>query len=189
MTPKPKFPRALALQVAEELCSLLASATDRCIVAGSLRRRKTEVGDIEILYIPRYVTAPANDLFSPPSRLNLVDAILGSLITSGLLSKRLNARGSKTWGPKNKYAVHVTSGIPVDFFAADEANWFNYLVCRTGSAAHNTRIASLAQARGWKWHSCDIGFTDAVGCTLFVHSEADVFTLLGLPYLEPWQRT
>ena len=42
------------------------------------------------------------------------------------------------------------SGIPVDFFATTEEAWFNYLVCRTGPAELNTRIASAASgASDW----------------------------------------
>ena len=43
------------MAVAAELCRGLKSATARMVVAGSLRRGKAEVGDIEILYIPEIV--------------------------------------------------------------------------------------------------------------------------------------
>lgn len=36
------------------------------------------------------------------------------------------------YGSKNKLMRHRASGIPVDLFSATTANWFNYLVCRTG---------------------------------------------------------
>jgi len=44
-------------------------------------------------------------------------------------------------GPLNKLAVYVGSGIPVDLFATTEECWFNALVCRTGSAETNVKIA------------------------------------------------
>lgn len=183
---RPKYRRAIALQVAGDLCRLLKALCERLIVAGSLRRGKQEVGDIEILYIPRCVEEP-DGLFEKRT-VSQVDALLTQLIAREQLTQRRTATDTITWGPKNKLAQHWPTGMPVDFFAADAGNWFNYLVCRTGSAENNIRIASTARARGWKWHPYGAGFTDERGRPVPVTSEQDVFTLLDLPYLEPHQR-
>lgn len=187
---KIKYPRADALKVAKELCDLLKPITDRLVVAGSLRRRKAEVGDVEILYVPKFEQRPnKEDFFAGPVHINLVDELLESLLARGVLAKRLNALDSEMWGPKNKLAVHVASAIPVDLFLATESNWFNYLVCRTGGAENNTAIASAAQRKGWKWNPYNAGFTDDQGAEVPVKSERDVFDLAGLKYLEPWERS
>ena len=184
---KTKFPRAAALAVAKELCELLKPLTDRLVVAGSLRRRKLEVGDVEILFIPQMVTVP-DGLFDS-KQVSRVDALLEVLLRPPpIVSKRLSASGSTAWGAKNKLAVHVASGIPVDLFTATAENWFNYLVCRTGSAESNMAICNAAIARGWKWNPYGAGFTDAHGDLVPVTSERDVFELVGLKYLEPWER-
>lgn len=185
---KSKFPRAAAMEVAAELVRALRTVTlaDRLIVAGSLRRRKAEVGDVEILYIPREHTEP-DGLFDQRT-VNESDTALEALVRSGAIAKRPNSLGSEIWGENNKLALHVATGIPVDLFRARESNWFNLLVCRTGSAQYNIRIAAAAQARGWKWHPYRTGFTDAYGAVVPVRSERDAFDLVGLPYLEPWQR-
>lgn len=185
MTDKKKYPRAEALKVAREICDLQRICV-RLICAGSLRRRKLEVGDVEILYIPKVSTVP-DGLFDH-KHVNLVDVALGEMLEVGIITKRLNERGSTMWGDKNKFAVHVASGIPVDFFAATEGNWFNYLVCRTGGADNNTLIASAAQAKGWKWNPYGVGFTNELGQIVPVKSERDVFEFVGLPYQEPWER-
>ena len=183
---KPKFPRAQAVEVTRVLVALLQPYCERLVVAGSLRRRKPAVGDIEILYIPKFSTEP-DGLFDT-KRINCADRQLESLLLNRTIEKRLNTLGSETWGERNKLARHTTSQIPVDLFQATPANWFNYLVCRTGSAANNVRIASAAERKGWKWHPYDAGFTDEEGRLVPVESEQDVFRLAGLPYLEPWQR-
>lgn len=180
-----KFPRSLAVQVARELTSWLTPYCERLIFAGSLRRLKAEVGDIEVLYIPKLSTEP-DGLFDT-KQVNLVDRCLDDLIANGLLQKRKNVNGHETWGAKNKLAVH-SSGIGIDFFEANAANWFNYLVCRTGSALTNTRIAAAALTKGWKWHPTRDGFSDEYGKLVRVESEQDVFRLVGLPYLEPCRR-
>ncbi|MHB9007630.1 MAG: DNA polymerase/3'-5' exonuclease PolX, partial [Limisphaerales bacterium] len=70
-----------------------------------------------------------------------------------------------------------------------ESNWANYLVCRTGPATLNTRIASLAQARGLKWNPYGSGFLDqANGRDVVVTTEEEVFAAVGLPCLPPEQR-
>lgn len=186
MIPKRKFPSEQAEEIAKSLASDLAPYCLRIQVAGSLRRMKAEVGDIELVYIPRFKSV-AVDLFIT-GEYKLTDWMLSGMIARGLLAKRRNIRGNETWGPKNKLAIHVPSGIPVDLFSTTEECWFNYLVCRTGSADNNRRIASAAQARGWKWHPYGAGFTDQHGDLVPVHTEQDVFTLLGLPYLEPCER-
>jgi DNA polymerase/3'-5' exonuclease PolX len=169
------------------MCVSLADITDRLVVAGSLRRRKLEVGDVEILYVPKLVSQTV-DFFTSCS-VSAVDLMLADLLGKNIIAKRTNKNGSVMWGEKNKLAVHVASGIPVDFFAATEANWFNYLVCRTGGAENNCQIASAAQAKGWKWNPYGAGFMDDRGLIVQVKSERDVFELVELPYREPWERS
>ena len=52
---KPRFARHVALTVANELLEILKPVCDRVIIAGSLRRGKQWVGDMEILYIGKKV--------------------------------------------------------------------------------------------------------------------------------------
>lgn len=184
MSEKRRWPRAAAIAVARELCRELEPVTERLIVAGSLRRRKPFVGDVEILYVPKVETRPLDLLYSEPH--NLVDEVLVRLIAIRRLAQRTNIFGHPNWGTKNKHALHRTL-IPVDLFAATTENWFNYLVCRTGPAESNTRIATEAQRRGWKWHPYGSGFETPNGLRR-VESERDVFEFLGLEYLEPWER-
>lgn len=187
---KTKFPRAAALAVAKELCDVLRPVAERLIVAGSLRRRKAEVGDVEILFVPKLKAVPF-DLFGTVVQMSLVEDALADLLEGGVLAKRKNVNGSEMWGAKNMLAVHVASGIPVDLFAATEANWWNYLVCRTGPGESNIAIASAAQAMGWKWNPYGAGFSRQIGLTTeerVVGSEREVFEFVGLPFKEPWER-
>lgn len=186
---KTKFPRAAALAVAKELCAALRPVTERLIVAGSLRRGKAEVGDVEILFVPKVVEV-ADGLFDRKVE-SLADGALDALLRQGVLARRKNVKGSEMWGAQNKLAVHVGSGIPVDLFAATEANWWNYLVCRTGPGESNIAIASAAKDMGWKWHPYGSGFSRQVGLATeerVVGSEREVFEFVGLPFKEPVER-
>lgn len=174
--------------MARELVQVLRPVSERLIVAGSLRRMKPQVGDVEIIYIPRRGLAADGDLFE--SRKNLADMAIDDLIRRFVLAKRTNVKGAEMFGSKNKLARHVLSGVPVDLFSATPANWFNYLVCRTGPALSNTRIALEARTRGYKWNPYGDGFTRlSDGETIPMDSEEAVFRFVGLPYLKPWERS
>lgn len=185
---KPRYPRDAALDVARELCRALKPATERLIVAGSLRRRADSVGDVEILYIPRTEQRQIDLVTRGP--VSLADDVLDALLSDGTLARRLNKNGSATWGAVNKLATHTRSGIPVDFFCTTEAAWWNYLVCRTGPATSNTRIAIEARMLGYRWNPYGTGFTNLTDGqhTPAMTSEEDVFRFVHLPYCEPWDR-
>jgi DNA polymerase/3'-5' exonuclease PolX len=193
---KRKFPRASALAVVRELLAELKPACEKIVVAGSLRRRKEAVGDIEFVYIPRMVqVADPEDFFGKKITVNAVDQLLARWIAEGTIGRRLSKLGRTMWGPQNKFAVHCASEIPVDFFATDHARFYNMLVCRTGGAATNVAICEGAQKWGWKWEPYDEGFVRKPSSAgpeyhdvRVVHSERDVFSFAGLPYLEPWER-
>lgn len=190
---KIKFPRAEAIAVARELVTALKPCCepDRLMVAGSLRRRKAEVGDIEIVYIARTEPEPdPSDLFGKTIQVNQVDAWLKVCLFNEYLARRPKTNGSFTWGEENKLGLHVPTGIPVDFFAASPANWWNLIVCRTGPADSNTSICMAAERRGWKWDPYSPGFVDRHNGALVYRakSERDVFNAVGLSYAEPWER-
>lgn len=189
--PKRRFPRAMALPVARELCVALKPVSIRLICAGSLRRGAADVGDVELLFIPRFEDRQIDLLDKAP--VDLAAERIEQLVRDGVLAKRPSKTGSFSWGELNKLAVHVASGIPVDLFTATEKNWWNYLVCRTGPASSNTRIAAEALRRGWHWHPYGSGFsrTNPETGSLEMRpmeSEAAVFAFVGLPALPPDRR-
>jgi len=192
MSGKIKHSRTEALVVARELTAQLQSRCEpeRFIFAGSLRRLKAEVGDIEIVYVPRIEQQPdPSDLLGNRVLTNQVDVILNQWLKSGVISKRVGEKGGTAWGPSNKLALHVGSGIGIDFFQATQQTFWTLLVCRTGSAEMNTRICNAAIARGQTWNMYR-GFEDRLtGDLLFVpESEEALFAHVRLPYLLPKDR-
>ena len=165
-----------AKKIADELVELLKPACQRVTIAGSIRRQKTDVGDIEILAIPKF-----NGI------VELLDQKLKWLIGTHVLEYRRNQKGSITYGPKNKLLSHMDSGIGVDVFSTDERCWPVALVVRTGPKESNIAIATAAQKRGWRLRAYGPGFDTPEGL-IRCKSERDVFKLVGLPYKEPWER-
>jgi DNA polymerase (family X) len=186
MSNKQRWPAASARKVADELAAELASCCERIEVAGSLRRGKPDVGDIELLYIPKtgQVRVPG-ELF--PKRGLLTDELVDQWLAKGIIAKRPNVNGTTAWGELNKLAVHVASGIPVDLFATTTERWFVSLVMRTGSAQSNTRLANAALKRGMQFHAYGV-IQDRSGEQIIPQSEREVFERLGVPYREPAER-
>ena len=186
---KPRWPRSEAWPLAVTLMDELAPACERIIIAGSLRREKPTVGDIELLYIPTVRPEPNPDsLFGDLIEVNYADRVIARLEKNGTLGRRLSSNGHTAFGQKNKLMVYLPTGIPVDLFSTTAEAWFNYLVCRTGPAESNVAICDAAIERRMQWAPYGIGFVRPNLPPLVVHSERDVFEFVGLPYLEPNQR-
>lgn len=212
---RPKFPRAIVLEVFLELgkhfdpCPAWHwngkntpdqrpdAMCERFCAVGGYRRGKLEMKDLEILYIPRFREEEnPGDLFGSKIAVNITDRMLEGLLTAGVLVKRLKCDGSiSSWGPENKHAVHVASGLPIDFFSATEENYFNRLVVTTGPADLNIRIAGLARKKGFEWEVAEAGFVKLGGTwenspntRVVMKCEKDVFDFVGLPYFAPEQR-
>jgi len=154
----------------------------RIKVAGSIRRRRRDVGDIEIVCVPRI--HKGKDLFQGPGQeYDFLDDRVKALMNLGVLKKR------NGYGPENKYLVHVRSGIPVDVFSANERNWGMTLLVRTGpaefSAAVMTRLKQLGHqghvTRGITLHAYDPRKRKELACP----DEMTVFQVLDLGYIEP----
>lgn len=191
MSDKQKFPRADAIAVAKEMVAALKSCCveDRLVIAGSLRRSKQTVGDVELLFISKIIEVPDhNDLFGPPLKLSTVDEALDLLLASGVIDTRPNKLGRTSWGDKNKLGIHVASGIPVDFFATNEECFYMALVIRTGTAEFNKRMILSAERRGLKTHAYGVFENARTGEKIIPKNEREVLELAGLRWIEPHQR-
>lgn len=185
-----KFRREEALQVARDIHDRLKPFCEKCVVAGSLRRLRPEVGDIEFLFIPKMAPDPSTFfgalMGEKPEMIDMAETVINRLEKDGFLKKRANVNGSFAWGPKNKLAVHVASGIPVDFFATTAENWFVALVVRTGGKRTNLALTMGANKRGLTLHAYGDGFTRLRdGAHFSCKSESEVFALAGVPFVDP----
>jgi DNA polymerase/3'-5' exonuclease PolX len=182
-----KWPWEMAMPVAEEMVELLKPCCERISIAGSLRRFKRQVGDIEILFVPRMSKRP-DGLFDERI-VSVADEVIEQLLKDGYFAKRPNKNGVFAWGGSNKLAIHTASGIPVDLFSTSQERWFVSLVIRTGSKETNLRLTTGANKLNRTLNAYGYGTTDRkTGETTRATSEQHVFELCGVPYLEPKDR-
>jgi len=151
-----------ALPLAHEVIEGLRARVklDGAEAAGSLRRRKETVGDIDIL-----VNSRAGDAEG------VIEAFAGLDCASEVLAAG-GTRGS----------IRTGQGLQVDLRVVPPESWGAALVYFTGSKAHNVKIRGLAHERGLKINEYGVfrGEERVAGAT-----EEDVYATLGLPWIPP----
>ena len=178
---------SVARSVGEDLVRLLVPFCERIEIAGSIRRQRPQVKDIELLCVSR--VRSTQDLFGDLATNSYeLDLKLDGLVADGtVLKKRANKSGRYSYGEQNKLLVHVPSGVPVDVFSASTENWGMSLVVRTGPKEFNVRMMSRFRELGMRGHAYG-GVTDQGGTEIECPDEETVFRLLGWPWMSPERR-
>ena len=185
MTLKQRWPLALAEITGQSLIKLLEPSCERIELAGSIRRGRPGVGDIELLCVPRLQAV--RDLFGNPiATESELDQRCKVLMADGFLAYRPNIRGAVTFGPSNKLMVHRATGIPVDIFSATTEDWGMAMVVRTGPKDFNVRMMSRFRELGLEGHA--YGGVTRGGEVLNCPTEERVFELLRWDYSAPAER-
>lgn len=179
-----------AKKVAEKIALVLEPACSLLKIAGSIRREKPQVGDIEIVYVPLFIEGIIDgELNIHPRKINKTEEKIQELLTQNFLSYRFKKNGTKSFGERVKLLMHTQSQIPVDLFCCMPKEWSNNLVSRTGGKQTNITIASHAKRMGWNWLPFNEGFKNGKTKGSYQpKSEREVFEFVKLPYLEPWER-
>ena len=184
------MPLAEASALADELVELLRPVCIDLVVAGSIRRQRPDIGDIELLGVPLWQARL--DLFGESASLppvSKLDTLCDDLIRDGTLSTRLDVNGRGAYGPKYKRLAY--KGMPLDLFCAGPDNWGLLLVIRTGPAGYSRRLVTPRREGGWMPHGMRVkdGYLWRGDEKVPVPSEASLYALLGRPFDPPEQRT
>ena len=160
-TPRVLLPRAI--EIGEGLAAGLAELggpETHVQVAGSARRCADSVKDIDLIAVTTRPTTLAKSLV----KLEEIETV-GSAGKSGARAR-------------------THSGIGVDLRIAKPSQLGNLLQHFTGSGRHNAALREAAVRRGL--HVSEYGLLDdAIGRTRTCTSEAELYELLGLAYIEP----
>jgi DNA polymerase (family 10) len=155
-----RFKLATAAQYADALAAHLRQVpgVDQVAVAGSFRRARETVGDVDIL-----VTAQAGS--------RVMDRFTGYDEVTEVLSA----------GP-TRASVLLRCGLQVDLRVVEAASYGAALCYFTGSKAHNIVIRRLGQEMGLKINEYGVfrGSTRIAGET-----EESVYAAVGLPWIPP----
>jgi DNA polymerase/3'-5' exonuclease PolX len=189
---KQRWPLAQADQVGQEVLGKLSDSCQLIVIAGSVRRRRPDVGDVELLCVS-HVDQPNVDLFGTATSLTQghlrLDRRLLALIEQEYLAYRLDKRGRRSFGVLNKSLIHVPSGISLDVFTGTVANWGRDLLIRTGSADFNKRVMTRFQQLGQHGHAYGPYAVTGPKGRFEAPQEEDMFRHLEWKYIEPEART
>ena len=160
----------LDLEEAQNLaCQLKATVDvhcDRIEVAGSIRRQKTKVHDIDFVVVAK----------SDAEWQKISDKL-----------KHLKAKPNCSGNSVIKAFVPCQSGLfQVDFYRAKLSTLGIHLLVRTGSAEHNMWLAGYAISKGMR-----IRYSEGLlkeGNVVAGETEKEVFEALGLPHPLPSER-
>jgi DNA polymerase (family 10) len=150
--------RAVARQVADALRA--HGGVERLEIAGSLRRMRESVKDVDILVTS---TAPARVI---ETLVNLPSVV------------EVTGRG------ETKASVRHQEGLAIDLRVVEPAAFGAALQYFTGSREHNVRLRQLAIQRGLKLSEYGL-FDEATGARVAGATEEDVYGALGLPFIPP----
>ena len=184
-----RIPAAQARAVADALTNEFAHYCDRWEIAGSLRRGAPDVGDIEVVAVPRLAPSEVQTLFGPvatPPRFEL-DDVLAEHLTRGAIQHAPH----KGWGERQK--KFMFDGVQIDLYITDAARFGVILLIRTGPQEFSHALAAWMQRGGdWRFAGGALEYRsgDAIGWLAHpTPEERDVFAALGLSYIEPAQRS
>jgi DNA polymerase/3'-5' exonuclease PolX len=177
----------LAAFIAQSLVNLLAPACARIEIAGSIRRKRPEVGDIEIVAQPlqRLETfTPTGELFPTAGWRNLLDERLQELLARDVIRKH---PFDPKWGEKYRKLLQPDISAQIDLFIlTPPAEWGPAMVIRTGPADFSREM--VTRLRRFKMRCEDLAVQTFDGEHVPCPDEHTFFELCGMAYVAPERR-
>ena len=147
------YARKLEEYLREEPC------IDQITVAGSFRRRKETVGDLDVV-----ITSA--DPLRAMEHFSSYDAV-----------KEIVSKGD------TRSTVILENNLQVDLRCVSEQSYGAALHYFTGSKPHNIAVRKMAMAKGWKVN--EYGVFDEGMQRLAGRTEEEIYRLFGMAYIEP----
>ncbi len=158
-----RYPREEVTKDVEELLAALRAVpgVEKVEAAGSYRRHKPTVGDIDILV----VTSDRERVIDAVSKLSLVQQVV--------------AKGD------TKLSFNLQSLLRVDIRFVKANEWGSALLYFTGDKEHNISLRKRAIERGWKLNEYSLSEGDKI---IAQKTEEDIYKALGIAWVDPTER-
>lgn len=165
-----EMPLDRARQYADKIVAALEPYCSRIEVAGSIRRRRPVVHDIDLVVIPTDWPALKARALEHAHEITSGDCVFRLQLTTGI-----------------QVDIYRAHGPMPDLFVPRPTNWGTLLLCRTGSAEHNILLCRHAKALGRSWNPHHGVFT-ADETLIASETEEDVFRALDMDFIPPEER-
>lgn len=186
-------PHGEMLRLAVEVVRLLAPYCQRIAIAGSIRRGKAMVGDIEIVCAPEIMNLPTGAKGFIQIKQDGVKWMCDRLREQDIFSPRLNLQGNpEAWSDRHKRAVY--KGAKLDLFVVQpDRSWGYTMLLRTGPGDANGVLVTKLGVRNHDglYGILPVGYQFREGelwrgeMHIPTPEEKDVFAALDLPYIPP----
>ena len=156
--------------LADKVIHCIEDLCERIQVVGSIRRKRPEVHDVDIVLIPKP---------QPPFFAFTWDAVATKL------QKQLNMKLIRK-GRELMSLGFQDVDLPVDIYKARPETWGTLLLIRTGSVDHNVMMCSRAQKMGMMLSASDGVIKD--GKVIASRTEEEIFKALEMDFVPPEKR-
>lgn len=181
---KDRIPLSEADQRAKAVVAMLSPFCERIAIAGSIRRRREDVGDIEIVCVPK---VEMTGMFCDEP-LCLLTHECNRLLAQKIIAHRLDKNGRASYGAKFKRLT--VDGFPLDLFSTTTDQFGVIFAIRTGPSDWSKRLvtrkeyggmmpAGMCISEGWLMNS-----DQRIPC----REERDLFAAIGAEWVNPQDR-
>ena len=171
-----------AKKIAKKYIKILEPFCERIKIAGSIRREKKLVKDIEICVIPK--TKTKNDLFEEYKEIIRDTNFINNVYKLGILIRGNPVKGKNV-------QIKLPEKINLDIFICDKENWGLIFFIRTGSNEFVKNIFSkICPIKGYKSINGEFYqmYKSQPYKKIKVEEEEDIFKLLNIQFIEPCDR-
>ncbi len=142
ITLEKRFELKTAQKITGDLLTYIGKHFIKYEICGSIRRKRTDVGDIDIVAITKetYQLGEAT----------LSDSIKKVDPHGPEKAHHMGKSGAKRFLDGKLIKRFEFKGMPVDLYLADEKTFGTLVLIRTGSKEHNIKLTTLAREKGLK---------------------------------------
>ena len=157
-----------AIKFANTIVNSIRQFCDKIVVVGSIRRKRVEVRDVDLVLIPKTW-----------------------LWNSIVLNLKINMHATVVKAGPKLVTLKLPTGtigetMQVDIYRASPETWGVLKLIRTGSTEHNIKLCSRARNMGMMLSAKDGVIKD--GKVIASKSETEIFKALNMEYVEPENR-
>lgn len=163
-----RMPLKVARRIGEEIIAELKKmpGVQKAELAGSLRRKKETIGDIDIIV-----------LAEPRDRKKIVSRFIQLPLVAKVLAK----------GTTRASVILKKTNVQVDIRLVHDYEYGSALLYFTGSKEHNIKLRTMARNRGYKINEYGLFQIDS-GKRLAGSTEEEIYSFLGMKYIPPEKR-